>query len=304
MSAVVYAEAAAAAPRARVRLLAGYLLDPASAAASGTSGGADRSPRLPLYNNGFHAGTTPQQQKKKKKKTVGGGGTAKYAAAAMTTAVALDASTSRLKTCHQINTLFRSQPSFAHAEALAAEFYALAASEPPQPSAGGAPSPPLPPPLPPPPPPPPPLLPLLEAVLDTLEDAGELAHVPCEVLANMSLHAPFRQAMVVGEAAEMVLALLRATRVQGAVQRGQRHAQEQIILDHGGGNDETTMMTKAKAKAVTRTDGSDMDADGPTPKLLLACVAADLLVDLVETHGDAAWFPSSLKERIVAQLNK
>ena len=70
---------------------------------------------------------------------------------------------------------------------------------------------------------------------------------------------------------------------------GGRQSQKQIDRGSGGG---------------TTTNEDVGDVDGSAPKLLLACVAADLLVDLVETDGSAAWFPPSLKERIVAQLNK
>lgn len=279
-------------PSARVRMLAGFLLEPASATPAAASAAVaqqdaedsarSRSPRRPVYDNGFHAGRTPHKsqqspQKKTRQKKTPQKKDRPSAGAASAHVAKLDATTSRLKICHQINTLFRSQPSFASAEVLAAEFYAVATSTS-QPTADTA----LPPRAAPP-------LPLLEAVLDALEESGELAHVPCEVLANLSLHAPFRRAMAVGEAAEIVLALLRATGLRDVVRRGGRQSQKQI--DRGSGDGTTT--------------NEDVgDVDGSAPKLLLACVAADLLADLVETDGSAAWFPPSLKERIVAQLNK
>eukprot|EP00946_MAST-07B_sp_MAST-7B-sp1_P003605 g3605.t1 len=270
-------------PRARVRLLAKSLLDPgsgalsasldagASSSSSSSAGNAARtsplrrSPRRPLYNNGFNAGSTPQ------KKPCTSGPAAQV--------VNLDASTSRLRTCHQINTLFRSQPSFSHAEALASEFFKLAATNSRCSTGGDDPtcvgsSPPL-------------HMPLLEAILDTLEDSSELAHVPCEVLANFALYAPFRQAMVVGEAAEIVLALLRATRV-GRVRLDSSLSERRESHDRG----KNTVTAQRDNKA------------GANSEVLLASVATDLLLDLVETDGSAKWFPLSLKKRVASQLSK
>ena len=173
----------------------------------------------------------------------------------------LEATTSRITVCHQINTLFRAQPSFAAAEALAAEMYNVAAANGDSvPSSSPA--------------PPPPARPgastgtnklrLLEAVLDALEDAGDLAHVPCEVLANLSLHAPFRRAVAGGEGVDMVLALLRADRTRRpTVTAGPEAA--------GAEED-------AAAKAETA-------GAGPAGEhTLLSLVGSELLSDLLSSH--------------------
>lgn len=265
-------------PRARVRLLVGSLLKSGSTTSAAdaeasfsavrtnasTRSPRPRAPRKPIYNNGFTIGSTPRK-----------GANASDIA---TPGTALDASTSRLATCHQINTLFRSQPSFADAEELAEEFFKLATTKlqsscdvdkgvsrtSPTPLS----------------------LPLLESVLDALGDSGELAHVPCEV-ANFSLHAPFRRAMILGEAAEIVLALLCATRVQRDGIGWRRF--EKLENQCQGQNNSPEWRDHR------------FEADS---KLLLASVAAGLLMDLVETDGSAKWFPTSLKERITVQLSK
>ena len=130
-------------------------------------------------------------------------------------------------------------------------------------------------------------MPLLEAILDTLEDSSELAHVPCEVLANFALCAPFRRAMVIGEAVEIVLALLRATRV-GRVRLDSSLSERRE--PQGTGKNAVTAQQDSKA--------------GANSEVLLASVATDLLLDLLGTDGSAKWFPLSLKKRIASQLSK
>ena len=102
----------------------------------------------------------------------------------------------RIAVCHQMNSLFRAQGSFADAEQLAKEFYEHTAllkdhQEDESPS-----------------------LLFLEGLLDVLEEAGPMAHVPCEVLANFALDNHYRQLILQTEAVDMTHALLLAARHQ------------------------------------------------------------------------------------------
>ena len=258
------------------------------------------SPRRPIYNNGFNAGKvlTRESNSLAKKKKPSSVNASPRNHTSKENPPALDALSSKLVCCHQINTLFRSQSSFADAEVLASEFYALAACGNPSrvfksqgklPSDDAAPM---------------PCfdsiveaehldkhLPFLEAILDTLEESAELSYVPCEVLANLSLYAPFRKAIVVGEVAEVVIALLRAAGVRGGIS----NAVESNIRN----SDDACGSTNCINSDIQNSNQKQVSSS----KVLLAGVASDLLKDLVEADGNAKWFPHVLRERILAQLN-
>jgi hypothetical protein len=96
--------------------------------------------------------------------------------------------------CHQINSLFRAQPSFVEAELLANEFYKQTAvnnlavhkkqTH---------------------------LVPLLEALLNIMEASGNMAHVPCEVLANLALDSGYKRLIIQSDAVAITRALLLAS---------------------------------------------------------------------------------------------
>ena len=95
--------------------------------------------------------------------------------------------------CHQINSLFRAQPSFVEAEFLANEFYKHTAVTTATTRKNQIQK-----------------VALLEALLDILEASGNMAHVPLEVLANFALDAGYKTAILQSEAVDMTRAMLLA----------------------------------------------------------------------------------------------
>jgi hypothetical protein len=119
--------------------------------------------------------------------------------------------------CHQMNSLFRVQASFADAEELAKEFYEHTA----QPKNDQD---------------EPPSLLFLEGLLDVLEEAGPMAHVPCELLANFALDNRYRQLILQTEAVEMTRALLLAARNQDGGSSALLTSVAQDFIDDMSGN--------------------------------------------------------------------
>jgi hypothetical protein len=95
--------------------------------------------------------------------------------------------------CHQINSLFRAQSSFVEAEFLANEFYKHTAVTTATTKKNQIQK-----------------VALLEALLDIMEAAGNMAHVPLEVLANFALDANYRNVILQSEAVDMTRAMLLA----------------------------------------------------------------------------------------------
>ena len=109
----------------------------------------------------------------------------------------------KIAVCHQINSLFRAQSSFAEAEQLAQEFYQhnvvatrLLNNDDREPLRDDNII----------------VVQLLESILDTLEESGPMAHVPCEVLTNLALNAQFKRLIALSEAEGITRALLLAAK--------------------------------------------------------------------------------------------
>ena len=112
-----------------------------------------------------------------------------------TSPTALEQAAASIAICHQINSLFRAQSSFANAELLAHEFLEYNTNQ----STNGN------------------IndnvrieIQLLECLLDILEEAGPMSHVPLEVLVNLALDIEFKALIAKSEAVEITRALLLA----------------------------------------------------------------------------------------------
>ena len=113
--------------------------------------------------------------------------------------------------CHQINSLFRAQASFLEAELLATEFYkhtALTTAATPKKQL--------------------PEVALIEVLLDVLEAAGTMAHVPIEVLANLALDEGYKLVIRQSEAVGITRALLLAA---GSHRKENDTAEDSTLLE-------------------------------------------------------------------------